>query len=90
MVGEAREKELQSFLSGDGWYRGVAVDSLSQQEAGIIAARLVRRIQTKVALSNGKATALESAFTDAFKRRFIREPKTSNPTPQIWTKAKPS
>lgn len=61
--GQARETELKSFLSADPWYRGADVDNLSQQEAKTIAARLVRRVQAKVALSQEQAEALETGLT---------------------------
>src|SRR6266567_6560931 len=41
---ESRDEELKDFLSGKGWYRGADVNRLSEEEAGIIAARLVRRV----------------------------------------------
>ena len=54
--------ELKSFLSGDPWYRGADVDTLSKQEAKTIAARMVRRVQAKVALSQEQAEALETGL----------------------------
>jgi mercuric ion transport protein len=70
LQGEARERQLKSFLSGDAWYRGAEVDALSKQEAGIIAARLVRRVQSKITLSDAKAKALRSAIAEA-SYRFV-------------------
>ena len=46
------------------------MDRLSEEEAGIISARLVRRIQAKVAVSDEKAKTLRAEFADVFKRRF--------------------
>ncbi|MBI2926941.1 MAG: hypothetical protein HYY24_14700 [Verrucomicrobia bacterium] len=74
LTGEARRKALKDFLSCTGWHRGAEVDQLSREEADIIAARLVRRIQNKVSVPDDKAQALQTAFTDLFKRRFIRDP----------------
>lgn len=54
LKGTARDTALKDFESRSGWYRGVEVDQLSKQEAGIIAARLVRRLQAKVSLSEEK------------------------------------
>jgi hypothetical protein len=71
---DAREKQLKSFVSGDGWYRGAEVDTLSKQEAGIIAARLVRRIQAKVPVPDDKAKALQSGFADAFNKCITSKP----------------
>jgi hypothetical protein len=64
--GENREIELKSFVSRHDWYRGGEVDSLTKREAGIIAARLARRVQAKVALSAEAAKALETDLTQAF------------------------
>jgi hypothetical protein len=43
---------------------------MSEEEAGIIAARLVRRIEGKVAVSEEKAKAIRAEFTEIFKQRF--------------------
>ena len=43
----ARDTALQSFRSGGGWHRGADVDRLSEEEAGIIADRLVLRVTAK-------------------------------------------
>jgi hypothetical protein len=74
--GDAHEKQLKSFVSGDGWYRGAEVDTLSKQEAGIIAVRLVRRIQAKVTVPDDKAKALQLGFPDAFNRCITSKPDT--------------
>src|SRR5439155_7161242 len=74
--GSERKKALKDFLSRDGWHRSSDVDRLSEEEAGIIAARLVRRIQAKVLLSEEKAKAIQVEFTDIFKRRFTGSQET--------------
>src|SRR5713101_6894646 len=48
--GKSRDEALKDFSSGKGWYRGADVDRLSEEEADIIAARLVRWVQAKTAL----------------------------------------
>ena len=63
--GRERKKALTEFLSGQGWYHGEAVDRLSEEEAGIIAARLVRRVEAKSTLTKEKAEALQRALADA-------------------------
>src|SRR6266436_7962088 len=40
--GTPREETVTDFLAGKQWYHGADVDRLSDEEAGIIAARLVR------------------------------------------------
>jgi hypothetical protein len=77
--GQVRDIELKSF-SGDAWYHGTDVDNLSKQEARTIAARLVRRVQAKVALSEDKAKALEAGWADALARCFIGSPDNSTGT----------
>jgi hypothetical protein len=43
LTGGAQDSALQSFRSGRDWYRGAEVDRLSEDEAGIIADRLMLR-----------------------------------------------
>jgi len=66
-----KAKALKNFLAREGWHRGSDVDRLSEEEAGIIAARLVGRIQAKVSVSDEKAKAIWSEFTGVLKRRFL-------------------
>ena len=68
--GETRNQALKDFQSGHGWYRGAEVDRLSEEEAGIIAARLVRRVEAKTALSKDKAQGLQLALTQSFRKCF--------------------
>lgn len=70
MQGKSRDDALKDFLSGKGWYRGADVDRLSQEEAAIIAARLVRRVQARTELTSDKTGGLERALADAFSRQF--------------------
>ena len=82
---EIRDSEytnlLRDFSSGKNWYRGANVDRLTEEEAAIIAVRLVRRIKDKASISDDEANALESAFADFFKKRFLgdsEKPGTSS------------
>jgi copper chaperone CopZ len=68
--GPSRDEALKDFLSGKGWYRGADVDRLSEEEAGIIAARFVRRVQAKTALAKEKAEELQLALTDALRKKL--------------------
>ena len=68
--GKPRDEAITEFLSGDGWYRGAEVDRLSEEEAGIIAARLVQRVEAKTTLPKEKAEALQHALADALKKRL--------------------
>jgi copper chaperone CopZ len=68
--GAPRDDALKDFLSGKGWYRGSDVDRLSEEEAGIIAARYVRRVQAKTPLANDKAEGLQHALADALRKKL--------------------
>jgi len=68
--GAAKKKALKDFRSGDGWLRGSDVDRLSEEEAGIMAARLVKKIKTIVPLSDEKSTLIERQSAEIFKRRL--------------------
>jgi hypothetical protein len=71
--GSARAAALEDFFDGADWLRGTDVDQLSSREAGVIALRLVKRLQTKVTVSEEVAHSLESAITAFFKKRFLRD-----------------
>src|SRR5260370_6707579 len=66
--GKSRDEALKDFSSGKGWYRGADVDRLSEEEADIIAARLVRWVQSKTALTKDKAEGLQRTFTDVLRK----------------------
>jgi hypothetical protein len=69
--GQARAAALEDFLVGADWLRGTDVDQLSSREAGVIALRLVKRVQTKAAVSEEVASSLLAAITAFFKGRFL-------------------
>lgn len=68
--GEARDQALKEFQSGHDWYRGAEVDRLSEEEAGIIATRLVRRVEAKTALPKIKAERLREVLGGALRKCF--------------------
>ena len=68
LEGKSRDNAVKNFLSGKGWYRGADVDRLSEEEADIIAARLVRWVQAKTALPKDKAEGLQHAFSDTLRK----------------------
>ena len=76
--GKSRDEAVNDFLSGKGWYHGADVDRLSEEEADIIAARLVRWVQAKSALTKEKAEGLQHAFSDT-----LREDLTGKSTGPI-------
>jgi len=77
LLGAARESTLRDFSSGAGWYRGDAVDRLSEQEAAIIAARLVHRVTAKVPLSDAVIDTLLGVFAEVCRHQLINRPLTS-------------
>jgi hypothetical protein len=79
--GESRDEALKDFLSGKGWYRGADVDRLSEEEAGIIAARCVRRVQAKTALAKNKAEGLQRALSDSLRKDLTGESTRQNQEP---------
>jgi len=68
LEGKSRDNAVKDFLSGKGWYRGADVDRLSEEEADIIAARLVRWVQAKTALTKGKAEGLQRTFSETLRK----------------------
>ena len=71
--GQERAAVLEDFFVGADWLRGTDVDQLSSREAGVIALRLVKRLQTKAAISEEVARSLVAAITAFFKGRFLRD-----------------
>jgi len=82
LEGAARDAELKSFVSGNAWYHGADVDNLTKLESRIIAARLLRRIQAKIALPEEKAKTLEASFADIMARNALM-----GLSPLSWTTA---
>lgn len=70
LTGDARRKALDSFQQQSGWYRGAQVDRLSEEEAGVIAARLVRRIRARITVTDDNANAIEQGFTAVLKQKL--------------------
>src|SRR5260370_15889800 len=71
LLGAARESTLGYLSSGAGWYRGDAVDRLSEEEAAIIASRLVHRVTAKVPLSDGIVDKLLAVFAGVCRHQLI-------------------
>jgi hypothetical protein len=68
--GESRAEALKEFESGHQWYRGAEVDRLSEEEAGIIAARVVRRVEVKTTLAKDKAERLRRVLAERLRECF--------------------
>ncbi len=71
LTGDERESALKGFASRANWYRSSEVDRLSEEEAKIVGARLVRRVKAKMTLSEKQADELKRALSDAFKRCIL-------------------
>ncbi len=72
LKGDSRVAALKEFQSG-GWYREAEVDRLSEEEAGIIAARLVSRLEGKSPLAKDKAKGLQEALREALSKQLIAD-----------------
>src|SRR6266478_9646746 len=82
LQGDSRDKTVQDFLSGKGWYHGADVDRLSEEEADIIAARLVRWVQAKSSLPKDKAEGLQRAFAESLRKDLTGEYARLNQKPR--------
>jgi hypothetical protein len=82
LQGDSRDKAVQDFLSGKGWYHGADVDRLSEEEADIIAARLVRGVQAKSPVIKGKAEGLQRAFAETLRKDLTGEYARLNQKPK--------
>lgn len=65
-----RKVALAEFASSKEWLRGTDVDRLSEEEAGIMAARLVRKIKTIIPLDDAKALLIEQQSAEVLKRHL--------------------
>jgi hypothetical protein len=70
--GQARAATLEDFFVGADWLRGTDVDQLSSREAGVIASRLVKRLQTKAAISEEVVRLLHSLKSVSSATEFSR------------------
>jgi len=62
ITGERKDATLASFTSRKGWYQGSEVDRLSEEEAGVIVDRLVKRATAKEPTIDRKADKLKPAL----------------------------
>ena len=80
VTGRERRQALKDFQSGTNWLRADAVDQLSEEEAGVIARRLVSRVQARAPLTADKAETLRNALETGFKENFIGVPGRPRPS----------
>jgi hypothetical protein len=69
---------MADFANKQNWYRNNNVDKLSMEEAGIIAERLINRVNAKTPLSKEKAENLKTEFIQAFENRFTKSYGSAN------------
>jgi hypothetical protein len=67
---ERRDDTLKSFATRSGWYRGSEVDRLSEEEAGVIVDRLVRRAAAKEPTIGSKADTLKLALLKVIREQL--------------------
>jgi hypothetical protein len=88
LAGAPEKPVRDDFISRtNNWYRGQAVDSLSEEEAEIIAARLVWRTQQRNSLSKDTAAALHRLIAETARRAFL-DPE-NNPRNELEDRARP-
>ncbi len=66
--GTSRDEAVHDFWSGKGWYHGADVDRLSEEEADIIAVRLIRRVETKTPLPKEKAEDFQHDLAESWSK----------------------
>ncbi len=70
ITGERRDDTLKTFASRKGWYRGSEVDRLSEEAAGVIVDRLLRRAIVAEPTIGGKANSLKPALLKVIRERL--------------------
>ncbi len=71
ITGDQREATLKSFATRNGWYRGSEVDRLSEEEAGVIVDRMVRRAMAKEPTIAVKADTLKPALLKVIHEQLV-------------------
>lgn len=90
LSGQRRDASLMSFQSRTGWHRGADVDRLSEQEAEVIADRLLRRTVAKAPSAKGKIETLRPALTDTVRQQLVGAmPSPEECRDKLMTAARP-
>ena len=90
LSGQARDASLTSFRSRQGWHRGADVDRLSEQEAEVIADRLISRTITKAPSAKDKMYALRPSLTETIREQLVDAmPSTEECRKKLMTAARP-
>jgi hypothetical protein len=70
LTGQYKDKLLKSFAARTGWYRGAEVDRLSEEEAAVIADRLILRATRKAPTIADKSGPLRTAMTNVIREQL--------------------
>lgn len=90
LTSQARDASLTSFRSRQGWHRGADVDRLSEQEAEVIADRLIARTINKAPSAKPKMGALRPTLTDTIREQLVGGmPSTAECREKLMTAARP-
>ena len=73
LKGAEKKEALKEFPKDGGWLHGKDVDRLSEEEAGILAQRLVRKVRSIVSLTDQQAKSLLEQTTGIITRRLTGE-----------------
>lgn len=71
LKGDEHDESLKSFYSSNQWLAGSAVDKLSEEEAGVIADRLLTKILTDKKLTERQAKEFRGEIQSVFYEFFI-------------------
>jgi hypothetical protein len=71
ITGATRQSSITAFRSGKGWHRGADVDRLSEQEALVIANRLLDRTAAAAPSSKSKADAIRPELTETVRQLLV-------------------
>lgn len=77
--GNERREALAAFASGRNWYRPSALNRLSEEEALVIAARMVARLRARIEVTSDQAERLVTSITNACARILPNASATSAP-----------
>jgi hypothetical protein len=84
LAGAERKNALADFPSQKEWLRGSDVDRLSEEEATILAGRVIRKIKSLIELNDPTAKTLQEQISAVFKLRLTGQlPESSSPREEI-------
>ena len=65
------EKKIASMTGGDKWYKGMEIDQLSLEEAGVIAETMTGFAADKGLINDQEATAIKTDIEEYFKKELV-------------------